>query len=265
VTAQRIGTPPASSQDTFLLNPLRGFAGSVAPIAKKAVKCECRFAKPSALWIAKRQAQRYRDLCRFLLRLFPNQGFTFLEISRTSERNTRSLRRFQEETIANIEEGIDISGLEDELVNRAETFFLMRTPKMTFFRGFDGNVATIVAVVFPDVNPETWRVIFRGTTLRSRRLPMSRLSYFVKNELLKPWTPRDPLDRAEHEGMFTGVRRLRTWCMFPSVDDPGSPQEASFAPLDNLAEVDGPYSMRSSSRNHSGSYVCLICGKLNAS
>ncbi len=228
-------------------------------------KCRCRFTKRWASKIANRQFQRYRDLCRFFLHTFRNQGFTFLEISKPLGRNTQSIRRFHEETIANIEEGIDISGLEDEIVNKAETFFLMRTPKMTFFRGFDGTVATIVAVVFPDVNPETWRVIFRGTTLRSRRLPMSRLSYFVKNELLKPWTPRDPLDRAEHEGMFTGVRRLRTWCMFPSVDDPGSPQEASFAPLDNLAEVDGPYSMRSSSRNHSGSYVCLICGKVIAS
>jgi hypothetical protein len=220
---------------------------------------------PSALLIAKRQVQRYRDLCRFLLRVFPNQGFTFLEISKTFERNTRSIRRFQEETITNIEEGIEISDLDDEIVNKSETFFLMRTPKMTFFRGFDGNAATIVAVVFPDVTPETWNVIFRGATVRSRRLPMSRISYFVKNELFKPWIPGDPLDRAEHEEMFTGVRRLRTWCMFPLVNDEGASVEETPSAMDNLAEVDGPYSMRSSSRNHSGSYVCLICRKIIAS
>jgi len=230
---------------------LRKCEGAVEHTTKQVMKCGYRFTKCCEPALAKKQFEKYRNFCRFFERRFPHQRFTFLEIAKTIGRDGQSIRQFHAEVIGRIREVIECSDTDDELVN---------TPKMTFFRGFCGNVATVLALVFPDVAPETWKAAFPGATVKFHSVPMYRLSCLMEHELFQPWIPNDSRDRAEHEVIFRGLRRLRTWDMSPLVHDEDLSVEETIAHTDNSMDVDGPDRIRSSSGGRLGPNVCPECG-----
>jgi hypothetical protein len=168
---------------------LRKCEGPKTHLTRQVMKCGYRFTKCCGPTLAKKQFEQHRKLCQFFEQRFPDKRFTFLEITKTIGRDAQSIRQFHKEVVEKIDEVIKRSDPDDELFNDKELLGIAGTPKITFFRGCDGNVATVLALVFLDVAPENWKVAFSGMTVNVHRGPMYRLSYSCRaNHCLPRWT-----------------------------------------------------------------------------
>jgi hypothetical protein len=192
-------------------------------------KCGLRFCEDCAEMLADRLGARYQPALKLLMeRAAPGSHFTYLEISHDIPRETSDIESVK------ITRAILDSWLTKVKATLAAA--LPDTPHWSYALGYTHESRFTVRVLALTNHLDACN-LFPGSIIWKETPPMYRLASYFRDKLIAVWMPDSPIDRAEHEALFDGLRRLRGSRVMDlhklsdeedlSVEDPQNPTDNS--------------------------------------
>lgn len=169
---------------------------------KQIFRCGLRFCADCAEMLADRLFVRYQPALHAIMKsATPGTKFTYLEISHEIPRDTSDIASVKGTRII----------LDDWLakVRATLTAALPNIPHWSYALGYTHESRFTVRILALTGHLDASTLFPSAASIWKETPPMYRLAAYFRDKLLSVWMPDSPEDRAEHEALFDGLRRLR--------------------------------------------------------